>query len=285
MHRIRSITTTIIDDVDGYHIGLEDMSTHALQMAFQPKNWKDANRLASGFAKNKNWKAFYQIKNEWIDLRAVHAQTVHKSQGSDFESVFLVIPEKKALLSRELLYTALTRSKERLFVFIQKSESDLLSYARRRSDTVQRNSSLFATPQQIDRNLIPEGVSYSVISRIEYIIHNVLTKNGLKPNYENPLTIKNRERQIKPDFTLNLPDGRTIYWEHLGMLDQRKYSHKWQLKRKGYEDSGFSEQLLTTDDMGGIHEEKIQKVVDDLLSGDISQTPKNPFSNQHYKLY
>ena len=214
-----------------------------------------------------------------------YAITVHKSQGSDFESVFLIIPEKKALLSRELLYTALTRSKERLFVFIQKSENDLLSYASRRSDTVQRNSSLFTTPQQIDRNLIPEGVSYSVISRIEYIIHNVLTKNGLKPNYEKPLSIKNRDKPIKPDFTLNLPDGRTYYWEHLGMLDQRKYSQKWQLKRKGYEHSGFGDQLITTDDIGGIHEAKIQKVVDDLLSGDVDLTPKNPFSNQHYRLY
>ena len=197
----------------------------------------------------------------------------------------MVIPEKKALLSRELLYTALTRSKERLFVFIQKSKGDLLSYAMHRSDTVQRNSSLFNTPQQFNKKLIPDGATYSVTSRIEYIIHNALTKNGLKPNYEKPLKIKNRNKHIKPDFTINLPDGRVFYWEHLGMLDHRKYFQKWQLKRKGYENSGLAAQLITTDDMGGIHEDKIQKVIDDLLSGNIHKTENSSFSQQHYKLY
>jgi exodeoxyribonuclease V alpha subunit len=38
------------------------------------------------------------------------ALTVHKSQGSEFESVFLALPEHGArVLSRELLYTGLTR--------------------------------------------------------------------------------------------------------------------------------------------------------------------------------
>jgi exodeoxyribonuclease V alpha subunit len=44
------------------------------------------------------------------------AMTVHKSQGSEFESVTVVLPEKgcEALLRRELLYTAITRTKTRV---------------------------------------------------------------------------------------------------------------------------------------------------------------------------
>lgn len=40
------------------------------------------------------------------------AMTVHKSQGSEFERVLLVLPEREsALLTRELIYTGLTRSR------------------------------------------------------------------------------------------------------------------------------------------------------------------------------
>ncbi len=38
--------------------------------------------------------------------------TVHKSQGSEFEHVILVLPEENApVLSKELIYTAITRAK------------------------------------------------------------------------------------------------------------------------------------------------------------------------------
>lgn len=41
------------------------------------------------------------------------AVTVHKSQGSEFESVVLLLPEKPSpVLSRELIYTAITRAKK-----------------------------------------------------------------------------------------------------------------------------------------------------------------------------
>ena len=40
------------------------------------------------------------------------AMTVHKSQGSEFDEVFLVLPDAESpLLTRELLYTAITRAK------------------------------------------------------------------------------------------------------------------------------------------------------------------------------
>ena len=41
------------------------------------------------------------------------AMTVHKSQGSEFDRVLLILPDRDApLLSRELLYTAITRAKK-----------------------------------------------------------------------------------------------------------------------------------------------------------------------------
>jgi len=48
---------------------------------------------------------------EW---QTAYAMTVHKSQGSEYQNVGVVLADyAKELLSRALLYTALTRSKER----------------------------------------------------------------------------------------------------------------------------------------------------------------------------
>ncbi len=45
-------------------------------------------------------------------LQTVHAMTVHRSQGSQFDRVTLVLPEPDSpLLTREMLYTALTRAR------------------------------------------------------------------------------------------------------------------------------------------------------------------------------
>ena len=41
------------------------------------------------------------------------AITVHKSQGSEFEKILLILPETDSpLLTRELIYTALTRARD-----------------------------------------------------------------------------------------------------------------------------------------------------------------------------
>lgn len=51
------------------------------------------------------------------ELASVHAMTVHKSQGSQFDTVSLVLPPADSpLLTRELLYTAVTRAKREVLV-------------------------------------------------------------------------------------------------------------------------------------------------------------------------
>ena len=47
----------------------------------------------------------------------VHAMTIHKSQGSQFEEVVVVLPDEASrLLTRELLYTAVTRASKRVWL-------------------------------------------------------------------------------------------------------------------------------------------------------------------------
>ncbi len=58
--------------------------------------------------------------------RTAFAMTVHKSQGSEFRSVALVLPRRRSpLLTRELVYTALTRASTRFEVF---ADEDLFAF-------------------------------------------------------------------------------------------------------------------------------------------------------------
>ncbi|MCK3657202.1 hypothetical protein A4G18_00320 [Pasteurellaceae bacterium Pebbles2] len=51
-----------------------------------------------------------------------YVMTVHKSQGSEFEHTFLVLPlENNPVLSKELIYTAVTRAKTQFSVFCSES--------------------------------------------------------------------------------------------------------------------------------------------------------------------
>jgi exodeoxyribonuclease V alpha subunit len=70
----------------------------------------------------------------------VHATTIHKSQGSQFDEVVVVLPgESSRLLTRELLYTAVTRARRRVRVV---GNEDVVRGAVARS--VQRASGLGA---------------------------------------------------------------------------------------------------------------------------------------------
>ncbi|QJC36682.1 exodeoxyribonuclease V subunit alpha [Enterobacteriaceae endosymbiont of Donacia simplex] len=51
-----------------------------------------------------------------------YAITVHKSQGSEFNNISLVLPNKfSSILTRELIYTAITRAKKKINIYSQKS--------------------------------------------------------------------------------------------------------------------------------------------------------------------
>ena len=68
----------------------------------------------------------------------VFATTIHKSQGSEFDAVSVVLPDTLSpLLGRELLYTAVTRARRRVDVF---ARSDVLAFAMSRA--VRRASGL-----------------------------------------------------------------------------------------------------------------------------------------------
>lgn len=56
-------------------------------------------------------------RNEWLKLTLAYAMSIHKSQGSEFQVVILPITRQSGrLLQRNLIYTAITRSKSKLIM-------------------------------------------------------------------------------------------------------------------------------------------------------------------------
>jgi exodeoxyribonuclease V alpha subunit len=63
--------------------------------------------------------AYKQVSIDRLtDCETAFATTVHKSQGSEYESVHFILPQKDAaVLSRELIYTAVTRARKTVTVW------------------------------------------------------------------------------------------------------------------------------------------------------------------------
>jgi len=67
------------------------------------------------------------------DVETAFAMTVHKSQGSEFEHVVLVLPDEDVpVLTRELVYTGITRAR-RAFTLVAKGDAGLVSATARRT--------------------------------------------------------------------------------------------------------------------------------------------------------
>jgi len=65
-------------------------------------------------------------------VETVFAMTVHKSQGSEFKHVLLVVPAQDSpVLTRELIYTGLTRAREDLTIWAPRKEVLLQACSRR----------------------------------------------------------------------------------------------------------------------------------------------------------
>jgi ATP-dependent exoDNAse (exonuclease V) alpha subunit len=254
----------------------------------KPKYFTDDNGKRVDYDERKFYFRDYDYPITSIDneenFDLAYAITVHKSQGSDFKNVFLVIPQKQSLLSKELLYTALTRSKFRLFLFVQDVEDNLLMKAKNTSHLIHRNTSVFKDPVNKKEKYSPEpGVMVS--SKIEFILYTALKRSGLKFKYEEPLQLDKLTYKIHPDFTIYLRNGKKLFWEHLGMLDTRKYYNDWQQRRKDYKEHGIEGDLISTDDLDGVNNDKIAELLEHIKESELKDTPENKFSNHHYELY
>ena len=204
-------------------------------------------------------------------LELAYALTVHKAQGSQFDTVILVISEPCLLLSRELLYTALTRQVGRIVILYNEQPYHLQKYASCEfSDIARRFTDLFADvfhegafdmrPQvvQVKNKFYEERLIHRtargelVRSKSEVIIANALYYHHLEYIYEPELVLG--EHTKYPDFKVVDDDtGEEWLWEHCGMMEDPRYRKRWEDKKAFYEKNGIEEgrNLIVTYDVNG----------------------------------
>lgn len=218
---------------------------------------KSGDELSITFGTQPDLRFRYWASGGEERLELAYAITVHKSQGSDFDTVFLVLPQQAATLSRELLYTALTRFKKKLVLLIEKDVRPLQQFRKpMASATLQRNTNLFSLamrPETVGvphpENLIHRTAKNDLVrSKSEVIVADTLTRLGISYTYEEPLYAKDDRTDFRlPDFTVSY-EGDIWYWEHLGMLSVPSYADAWHRKEAWYERQGWGSRVLTSQD-------------------------------------
>ncbi|MBS3117825.1 ATP-binding domain-containing protein, partial [Candidatus Woesearchaeota archaeon] len=223
-------------------------------------NWKGKLPLKVCFSSQPGYEYTFSgsdfSEERGSKLELAYTITVHKSQGSDFNLLLLVLPNPCLLLSRELLYTSLTRQKDRIIVFYQGDIKEFQKYSIDKfSETSKRITNLFFKPNLIEvdnvffeQNLIHRTINGIFMrSKSEVIIGNILESKKIEYTYERKL-IGNDGAERYPDFTIEDEDsGNMYYWEHLGMLGMESYRKKWTDKLNWYKE----QDILTVEEGGG----------------------------------
>lgn len=218
-------------------------------------------------------------------IELAYALTIHKTQGSEFKTTFVIIPNPCRILSRELLYTALTRQREKLIILHQGDFFDLVRFSGDYySEAARRLTNIFSNPKPVEINnrFLEESLinktrrGESVRSKSEVIIANLLFENKIDYSYEQRLV--GQDGSIRyPDFTIQDDDtGTTFFWEHLGMMFDPAYRTRWENKLEWYRLQGILpyEQgggpngtiIASRDsDQGGIDSEGIETLINQIL--------------------
>jgi hypothetical protein len=208
-------------------------------------------------------------------LELAYAITVHKSQGSEFQKVLVILPKNCRPLSRELLYTALTRSRRQLVLLVEGDNASMLfDYTRpEKSETARRNTNLFQGVLRRAESEVPYAQNlihrtekgHFVRSKSELVIANMLFQSGVDYEYERVLEGEIEQGRLRPDFSFVTADGDLVLWEHLGMMQREDYRKGWEWKLKWYETNGFKigRNLFTSvdDDRGGLDSAELRATV------------------------
>ena len=267
---------------------------------FRDPPWKLQVEFASqlGFSYGFGGKDFGEEGDPPLEL--AYALTIHKAQGSEFGLTIVVLPNPCRLLSRELLYTALTRQHDRLVILHQGDFHELRAFSDDyHSDAAARLTNLLHAPNLVrlpsreqatgkaqgpTERFLEQELIHSTLrgepvrSKSEVIIANMLHARNIEYRYEQPLLGKSGAPRY-PDFTIADDEtGAVFYWEHLGKLREPTYRRKWERKLQWYASLGIlpaaqgggpNGTLLTSqdDERGGIDCAEIERLIELIQNG------------------
>ena len=82
--------------------------------------WNDEKGILKAYFEHRKGKSF--AINMLPKFEAVYAMTIHKIQGSEFDEIVIILPDEvNRTLTKELLYTGITRAKKKLTIIVDNS--------------------------------------------------------------------------------------------------------------------------------------------------------------------
>lgn len=114
---IHSLEKDVQHDIEGHWVTLKETgSTH-----FAPDNAKEMKQLLKYYYTSKRFREMFAIKENWLDIRPLHASTVHKSQGSTYKKVFVDLDDIARCNVDDdylrMLYVAVTRASKEIYFY------------------------------------------------------------------------------------------------------------------------------------------------------------------------
>lgn len=120
MAQVTDIRSDIQDTIEGWTINLD----HSRDV-FQPAKQSDVKELLQAEAitakENNDWRLYFQLKGSFADLRATHACTVYKAQGSTYNTVYIDLNDigkcHQPVTVARMLHVAVTRASHKVILY------------------------------------------------------------------------------------------------------------------------------------------------------------------------
>ena len=167
--------------------------------------------------------------------------------------------KKNLFYLKKLQANLLPISTDAILPLLGKAYQQVLWFRREKNIELRKRRSYPKAPYDSRFHIHETDSGELVRSKSEQIILNTLYAYPLVVHYEEEFLYQNGVPGITkcyPDFTIILPDGHRIIWEHLGRLDDPAYCQRTAAKLNLYQQNGYvlGKNLIITmdDDKGNI---------------------------------
>ncbi|WP_395143711.1 ATP-binding domain-containing protein [Moraxella atlantae] len=125
-HKVYGISTDDIVRIEHVVPNVEELGVKGTTYTidgicyFMPNSISKIKSTIKKYRKERNYKILRYIENFWIDLRPEYTVTIHKSQGSTYDTVYLDLNDFKSIKDlkevAKLLYVAISRAKYKVIL-------------------------------------------------------------------------------------------------------------------------------------------------------------------------